>query len=70
MVYDQTDPIGQERLDLHAGIIASTMANIHRSKKSRPFTPKQFMLDCRPKTARGLDLSARLKAAFGSLKRT
>ncbi len=31
------------RGDLHAGMIASVVANAHRSPQSRPFIPSDFM---------------------------
>ena len=39
--YWLVDPWGRERLDLHAGIIASTVANASGSR--RRFAPKDFM---------------------------
>lgn len=35
-------PIGEERADLRAGIIASTLANVNRGK-GKPFRPTDFM---------------------------
>ena len=37
------DPFGNERLDLHAGIVASTIANVNRGKNTHPFKPTDFM---------------------------
>lgn len=38
------DPWGEQRADLRAGIVASTMANINRDpKKTPPFKATQFM---------------------------
>lgn len=39
------EPFGEERADLRAGIIASTMANTARDPKQRrkPFEPREFM---------------------------
>jgi hypothetical protein len=31
------------RADLRAGIVASTLANIHRAENQRPFEPQDFM---------------------------
>lgn len=42
MAYFGIDPFGEERADLRAGIVASTVANAHRSK-GRAFRPKDFM---------------------------
>ncbi len=38
----QRDPWGEERADYRAGIVAATLANIHRSK-GRRFKPDDFM---------------------------
>lgn len=40
------DPQGQERADLRAGVIASTIANVHRDskKRPRPFRADEFTL--------------------------
>lgn len=43
IAYDQIEPIGPERGDLQAAIVASTIANVNRSSRSRAFTPDQFM---------------------------
>lgn len=38
------EPRGEERADLRAGIIASTIANANRDpKKTKPFKPGDFM---------------------------
>ena len=41
--YAQLEPFGAERDDLRAGIIASTIANANRTKKTRPFKATDFM---------------------------
>lgn len=38
------EPFGQMRDNLHAGLIASTIANSNRRKGSAPITPDDFML--------------------------
>jgi hypothetical protein len=43
--YDRLEPFGEERGDLRAGIIASTIANANRGKKTKPFKPADFMPD-------------------------
>lgn len=47
MAYYELEPFGAMRGDLHAGIIASTIANTHRDPKQRkqPFEPGDFMPD-------------------------
>ncbi len=42
IAYYELDPWGGPRGDLQAGIIASTMANIHRGRKA-PLRPRDFM---------------------------
>ena len=41
--YYRLEPFGQERADLRAGIVASTLANIHRDPKRKAFAPEDFM---------------------------
>jgi hypothetical protein len=36
-------PFGDERADLRAGIVASTMANCHATRRSKAFEPSDFM---------------------------
>lgn len=43
MAFYQIDPWGDQRGDVQAGVIASTLANIHRDKHATPFTPRDFM---------------------------
>jgi flagellar basal body rod protein FlgC len=45
MAYYQLEPFGEERDDLRAGIVASTIANANRNpkKRARPFQAKEFM---------------------------
>ena len=45
MAYYRMDPRGEERADLRAGIVAATVANAARGRKSRTFKPKDFMPD-------------------------
>ena len=40
--YEQ-EPFGDFRADLRAGIVAATVANVHRGSKTPPFTPQDFM---------------------------
>lgn len=44
MVYYGLEPFGELRGDLRAGVIASTIANVHRDKKSKSFKPSDFLL--------------------------
>jgi hypothetical protein len=43
--YYQLEPWGEERGDLRAGIIASTIANVYRDASREPFSPLDFMPD-------------------------
>jgi hypothetical protein len=45
LVYYSLEPFGDERADLRAGIVASTVANSVRDPKrqAKPFEPRQFM---------------------------
>lgn len=45
MAYAGLEPFGEERADLRAGIVASTVANAARDPKVQrdPFTPQEFM---------------------------
>lgn len=36
-------PFGDERADLQAGIIASTIANVNRGRNTTAFKPEDFM---------------------------
>jgi hypothetical protein len=49
--YDRLDPIGAWRGDLLAGIVAATIANVHRDPKQRrdPYTANDFMPVWEPK---------------------
>ena len=42
VAFNSIEPIGDFRNDLHAGIIASTMANCH-APKGKSFNPADFM---------------------------
>lgn len=42
MAYYSLEPFGEERADLRAGIISSTIANVNRGKH-KPFKPTDFM---------------------------
>lgn len=43
MAYDLVEPFGDGRGDVQAGVIASTIANVHRSKNARPYRPTDFV---------------------------
>jgi len=43
--YSEIEPFGEDRADLRAGIIASTIAEVNRDRKKHPqrYLPKDFM---------------------------
>ena len=44
MAYSTLEPFGEERADLRSGIVAATIANVHRDPaKSGPIAPSVFM---------------------------
>ena len=43
MAYDSIDPIGAERDDWRASMVACTIANANRGKRSRTYKVKDFM---------------------------
>lgn len=67
MAYARLEPFGEERADLRAGIIASTVANVHRSRKQRPMKPSDFMpkFDYRPPAPEAV--AARVRAMLATV---
>lgn len=73
MAYAGLEPFGEERADLRAGIVASTVANAARDPKTQrdPFTPQEFMpkFETREPTEQTpeqmLSIVELLNAAFG-----
>ena len=68
--YYQLEPFGEYRGDLRAGIVASTLANIH-AKKGHSFTPADFMQRFQPAEAKrgmtadeAMDALKRIAGAF------
>lgn len=66
--YCALEPFGEERADLRAGIVASTMANVFRKSGTKPYKAQDFMpkfgkekLDWREQ----LELVKAINAAFG-----
>jgi hypothetical protein len=43
VAFAKLEPFTEERADLRTGIIASTIANIHRGKRRKAYKPKDFM---------------------------
>ena len=47
--YALLEPFGEERGDLRAGIVASTIANVNRGRSTKPYRPRDFMPQFRPR---------------------
>ena len=61
--FDRVYPIGEERADLRAGIIASTTANCHRGRNQEAFKHSDFMYEYKgEQTPR--DVEQAIDAAF------
>lgn len=61
--YQQMEPFGEDRADMRAGIIASTIANVYLKKGAKPLSALDFMPFVeKPKTA----TAARLRQFFQS----
>jgi hypothetical protein len=43
LAFYRIDPWGGYRADLGAAMVASTLANVHRTASSQPFTPDDFI---------------------------
>lgn len=68
-VYYGIEPFGEERADLRAGIIASTIANCQGRKKGKPaFKPVDFMPYAKQATPESKALSKSLRRAFKKVK--
>lgn len=67
MAYAHLEPFGDERGDLRAGIVASTIANVNRDPKRtpEPFRPEDFMPFTEERTPDPADVAARAAALFG-----
>lgn len=71
LAFFQLEPWGEERADLRAGIVASTIANVNRpAKRKKAFEPKEFMpqFGVEPDDAElaALRLMAQMRAALRS----
>jgi hypothetical protein len=68
MAYYSLEPFGEERGDLRAGIIASTIANRHRNPKEekRAYAPADFAPKFWEDTPQ-IDLGAKIAGIFDKL---
>jgi hypothetical protein len=64
MAYDALEPFGPMRGDVQAGLIASTLANVHRGKGTPPYKIKDFMPVFDKPEPDHVSLSRRLRTAF------
>ena len=67
IAYARIEPWGEERDDLRMGIIASTLANIHKPKGRKPYKPQDFMPDFEQMTEeqQAARMLTKMRAAFG-----
>lgn len=68
--FDAREPIGDARMDVGFGMVASTLANVHRQSGAEPFSPIDFMpfAPKQPETAAGR-LTKTIRAFFAPLIR-
>ena len=59
----------EQRADYRSGVIASVIANSNRSKKTKPFEPKDFIpdYDQTPKKTDQKAVKRKVKDAFGTM---
>jgi hypothetical protein len=67
MAYSRLEPWGEEREDLRAGIVASTIANVNLRKGKKPFKPQDFMPSFEPvsEEEQAARLLAKMRMALG-----
>lgn len=63
--YYQVEPWGQLRDNMHAGLIASTIANQHRKRGGKVITYKDYLLE--PASQRRADNRAKFFSAMRAL---
>jgi hypothetical protein len=49
MLYESIEPFGDRRGDIQASVVASTIANVNRSEKTKPYTVSDFLPTWEPK---------------------
>lgn len=64
MAYFQIEPFGEDRADLRAGIIASTIYAMNKGKGGRAMSPADFMPKFDTKPTNSAELQAKLDALF------
>jgi hypothetical protein len=63
MAYDAIEPFGERRADLRSAQICAVLANIHRKKDSKPFSPADFLIHFDAAYDKGKDQDARVEEA-------
>lgn len=66
LAYYSLEPFGAVRGDIQAGVIASTVANVHRGKTQTAFTPNDFLPNFKPKPKQ---TGAQIAAALNSISK-
>jgi hypothetical protein len=70
MAFYRIEPFGEQREDVRAGIVASTIANFMQGgKKPKIFTPSDFMLFKQEKPQEESGVVEQVKAVFSQFKR-
>jgi hypothetical protein len=67
MAYYRLEPFGEVRADVRAGIVASTLANVHRKRSAPPFSPLDFLAFPEPKPES--DMNTKVKEVFRAFRR-
>ena len=67
MAYDRIDPIGRDRDDWRAVLLAAMLANIHRPKGKRPYQLKDFWPRWDTTDPDEEELARKIKATMGAL---
>lgn len=65
LAFGALEPIGDYRADVRAGVIAATLANVHRGRNQKAFVPSDFM-PFYPRTQR--HVAGEMRAFFNGLK--
>lgn len=48
VAYNELEPFGDYRRDLQVAVVASTIANVNRGKRTQAFKPDEFMVARHP----------------------
>lgn len=64
MAFYEIEPFGDGRADIRSGIIASTIANVHRKKSRAAYKTKDFLPKFKSRRAQPVDVSEKVVAMF------